>query len=85
MYAYVYFNICVHLFMYYYSSAKDPEGRDVDYFMERLKFFINLYQRNDIEVNAEVYSNFQAFLDTYDTYENETFYNTWRVAKMVRI
>lgn len=71
--------------MYYYSSAKDPEGRDVDYFMERLKFFINLYQRNDIEVNAEVYSNFQAFLDTYDTYENETFYNTWRVAKMVRI
>nr|XP_014090434.2 sodium channel protein Nach-like [Bactrocera oleae] len=69
--------------MYYYSSAKDLNGRDVDYFMERLKFFINLYQRNDLEVNGEAYSNFQAMLDTYDIYENETFYNTRRVAEML--
>ena len=73
------------LFMYYYSSAKDLNGRDVDFFMERLKFFINLYQRNDLEVNGEAYSNFQAMLDTYDIYENETFYNTRRVAEMVRM
>ncbi|XP_054087397.1 pickpocket protein 19 [Zeugodacus cucurbitae] len=64
-------------------SAKDPKGRDVDHFMERLKFFINLYQRNDLEVDPEVYSTFQAFLDTHDTYENETFYNTRRVAEML--
>ncbi|XP_017479720.1 PREDICTED: LOW QUALITY PROTEIN: sodium channel protein Nach-like, partial [Rhagoletis zephyria] len=64
-------------------SAKDPSQRSVDYFLERLKFFINLYQKNDQEVYGEVYSNFQAFLDVFDTYDNETFYNTRRVAEML--
>ncbi|CAD6993459.1 unnamed protein product [Ceratitis capitata] len=64
-------------------SRKDPRQRDPEYFLEHLKFFINLYQRNDLEVSGETYSNFQEFLDIYDTSENETFYNTRKVAELL--
>ncbi|XP_054729193.1 sodium channel protein Nach-like [Anastrepha obliqua] len=64
-------------------SAKDPNGRTVDYFMEHLKFFISLYLKSDQDVDLDIYSNFQAFLDIYDTYENETFYNTRRIMQML--
>lgn len=79
--------IKVFLFTYFSmnSSRKDPRQRDPEYFLEHLKFFINLYQRNDLEVSGETYSNFQEFLDIYDTSENETFYNTRKVAELVSI
>ncbi|XP_018786778.1 PREDICTED: sodium channel protein Nach [Bactrocera latifrons] len=64
-------------------SEKDFQGRSVDFFMEHLRFFIQFYQKIDLDVDAEEFSNFQALLDKYDIYENDTFYDTRRVAEML--
>ncbi|KAH8311971.1 hypothetical protein KR044_008825 [Drosophila immigrans] len=60
----------------------DPAYREVDYYVEKLKYLSKLYLVN---VNADVdeYLNFQAFLDIFGTWNNETFFNTRRIMRLL--
>lgn len=57
----------------------------MEYFLERLRFFREFYTHVGVVVDTDDFITFQTFLDVFGTWNNETFFDTRRIMKMVRI
>lgn len=64
-------------------QSNDPSARELDYYVDQLKYLRNLYLTGNSHIDMEAYMTFQAFLDIFGTWYNETFWNTRRIMKMV--
>ncbi|XP_062126004.1 sodium channel protein Nach [Drosophila sulfurigaster albostrigata] len=64
-------------------QSNDPAFRQVEYFAEQLKYLSKLYVIGEVNDDVEEYLNFQAFLDLFGTWNNETFFNTRRIMKLL--
>lgn len=51
--------------------------------MEQLKYLRNLYIIGNSNIDIDAYLTFQAYLDVFGTWYNETFWNTRRIMQMV--
>ncbi|XP_043652138.1 pickpocket protein 19 [Drosophila teissieri] len=60
-----------------------PVIRPVEYFLERLRFFRELYTHVGVVVDTDDFITFQTFLDVFGTWNNETFFDTRRIMKMM--
>lgn len=65
------------------SQRNDPSARELDYYVEQLKYLRNLYVIGNSNIDIDAYLTFQAFLDLFGTWYNETFWNTRRIMQMV--
>ncbi|XP_037943863.1 sodium channel protein Nach-like [Teleopsis dalmanni] len=61
----------------------DPSNRSVVYFLESIQLLNNLYVKHGETINTEALTNFQAFLDTHDAWNNDAFYDTRRFMRML--
>lgn len=61
----------------------DPSARELEYYVEQLKYLRKLYSIGSSNIDIDAYMEFQAFLDIFGTWYNETFWNTRRIMKMV--
>jgi len=55
----------------------------MEYFLERLAYFREFYTHVGATVDTEDFVTFQTFLDVFGTWNNETFFDTRRIMKMV--
>ncbi|KMZ05691.1 sodium channel protein Nach [Drosophila simulans] len=60
-----------------------PVIRPVEYFLERLSFFREFYTHVGVVVDTDDFITFQTFLDVFGTWNNETFFDTRRIMKML--
>lgn len=65
------------------SQSNDPSPRELKYYLDKLTNLRQLYMLGDKETINDDYANFQAFLDIFGTWNNETFFNTRRIMHMV--
>ncbi|XP_016932138.4 sodium channel protein Nach [Drosophila suzukii] len=60
-----------------------PVIRPMEYFLERLAYFREFYTHVGATVDTEDFVTFQTFLDVFGTWNNETFFDTRRIMKML--
>ncbi|XP_016960071.1 sodium channel protein Nach [Drosophila biarmipes] len=60
-----------------------PVIRPVEYFLERLGFFREFYTHVGVIVDTDDFVTFQTFLDVFGTWNNETFFDTRRIMKLL--
>ncbi|XP_016998945.2 sodium channel protein Nach [Drosophila takahashii] len=60
-----------------------PVIRPVEYFLERLSYFRQFYINVGAVVDTDDFVTFQTFLDVFGTWNNETFFDTRRIMKML--
>ncbi|EDV91046.1 sodium channel protein Nach [Drosophila grimshawi] len=61
----------------------DPVPHSLKYYLDKLRYLRKLYVSNEMDVDAEDLVNFQAFLDIFGTWDNETFFSTRRIMNML--
>ncbi|XP_023166385.2 sodium channel protein Nach [Drosophila hydei] len=61
----------------------DPSPHDLKYYLDNLIHLRKLYMIGDKEAENDDYINFQAFLDIFGTWNNETFFDTRRIMYML--
>ncbi|KAL7729761.1 hypothetical protein ACLKA6_014627 [Drosophila palustris] len=61
----------------------DPSVRELTFYVDQLKHLSKLYFLGSDSGDTEEYLNFQAFLDLFGTWNNETFFNTRRIMNML--
>ncbi|EDW16499.2 sodium channel protein Nach [Drosophila mojavensis] len=64
-------------------QSNDPSPRELKYYLDKLTNLRQLYMLGDKETINDDYANFQAFLDIFGTWNNETFFNTRRIMHML--
>ncbi|BFF93018.1 sodium channel protein Nach [Drosophila madeirensis] len=64
-------------------QERSPISRPVEYYLERLMFLREFYVHGGAVVDTDDFGSFQTFLDVFGTWDNETFYDTRRVMKML--
>ncbi|KAH8381332.1 hypothetical protein KR093_002819 [Drosophila rubida] len=64
-------------------QSNDPAFRQLDYYVQQLKYLSKLYLAGNFNADVEEYFSFQSFLDVFGTWNNETFFNTRRIMKLL--
>lgn len=70
------------LIVSFLRQKNDPSDRELNYYVDQLKYLGKLYFLGSVSSDIEEYLNFQAFLDLFGTWNNETFFNTRRIMIM---
>ncbi|KAH8383589.1 hypothetical protein KR009_009458 [Drosophila setifemur] len=60
-----------------------PVSRPVEYYLRRLAYFREFYINVGVVVDTDDFNSFQTFLDVFGTWNNETFFDTRRIMKML--
>ncbi|KAH8335649.1 hypothetical protein KR074_007695 [Drosophila pseudoananassae] len=60
-----------------------PITRPVEYYLERLGYLRDFYVHVGVTIDSEDFVSFQTFLDVFGTWQNETFFDTRRIMKML--
>ncbi|KAH8278519.1 hypothetical protein KR018_004355 [Drosophila ironensis] len=60
-----------------------PVARPLEYYLERLKFMREFYVNVGAVLDTDPFVTFQTFLDVFGTWENETFFDTRRIMRML--
>ncbi|XP_030573973.1 sodium channel protein Nach [Drosophila novamexicana] len=64
-------------------QRNDPSPRELKYYLDMLTYLRKLYIPGERDSDVDDYVNFQAFLDIFGTWNNETFFDTRRIMRMV--
>ncbi|ALC47831.1 CG31105 [Drosophila busckii] len=64
-------------------QSNDPTPRELEYYTNQLRYLGLLYDINNSNFDVDQYMAFQAFLELFGTWDNETFFNTRRVMKLL--
>ncbi|XP_037943866.1 sodium channel protein Nach-like [Teleopsis dalmanni] len=60
-------------------QKKDPANHTLDYYLAGIRNFTDFYYKYENTAKEGDYSNFQAFLDNFETAENESFFNMSKI------
>ncbi|XP_017141318.1 sodium channel protein Nach [Drosophila miranda] len=64
-------------------QAQSPISRPVEYYLERLLYLREFYVHVGVVVDTDDFGSFQTFLDVFGTWDNETFFDTRRIMKLL--
>ncbi|XP_044574246.1 sodium channel protein Nach [Drosophila ananassae] len=64
-------------------QLSSPITRPVEYYLERLNYLREFYVHVGAVIDSEDFVSFQTFLDVFGTWQNETFFDTRRIMKML--
>ncbi|XP_026851125.1 sodium channel protein Nach [Drosophila persimilis] len=64
-------------------QAQSPISRPVEYYLERLLYLREFYVHVGFVVDTDDFGSFQTFLDVFGTWDNETFFDTRRIMKLL--